>query len=45
MLDEDEFLTHSASMRYPADVIDHARTAVDDILRLIADRAFPFDRP
>jgi len=45
VLDEDEFLIHSASMRYPADVIDHARTAVDDILRLIDARAFPFDRP
>lgn len=45
VLDEDEFLAHSASMSYPADVIDHARAAVDDVLRGISERAFPFDRP
>lgn len=44
VLDEDEFLDHSAAMRYPADVIERARSAVDDVLRLIKERAFPFDR-
>lgn len=44
VLDEDEFLDHSRAMRYPADVIERARSAVDDVLRLIKERAFPFDR-
>jgi protein associated with RNAse G/E len=44
VLDEDEFLAHSKAMRYPADVIERARSAVDDVLRLIKERAFPFDR-
>lgn len=42
--DEDEFLAHSASMGYPADVIERARAAVDEVLGQIAARAFPFDR-
>lgn len=44
VLDEDEFLAHSQSMRYPADVIERARAAVDEVLGLIGQRAFPFDR-
>ena len=44
VLDEDEFLDHSRAMRYPAEVIERARSAVDDVLRLIEERAFPFDR-
>ncbi len=43
VLDEDEFLDHSAAMRYPADVIERARAAVDHVLGLIGERAFPFD--
>jgi hypothetical protein len=31
-------------MRYPADVIERARAAVDEVLGLIGERAFPFDR-
>jgi protein associated with RNAse G/E len=42
--DEDEFLDHSRIMRYPTDVIEHARAAVDEVLGLIQARAFPFDR-
>jgi uncharacterized protein len=42
--DEDEFVAHSRSMRYPADVIERARAAVDEVLGLIGQRAFPFDR-
>ncbi|HZP58447.1 MAG TPA: DUF402 domain-containing protein [Dehalococcoidia bacterium] len=42
--DEDEFLDHSRAMRYPAPVIEHARSAVDEVLGLIRERAFPFDR-
>jgi protein associated with RNAse G/E len=45
VLDEDEFLAHSGSMGYPADVIELARAAVDEVLGLIGQRAFPFDRP
>ena len=44
VLDEDEFLAHSRSMGYPPDVVDHARAAVDEVLQLIRQRAFPFDR-
>jgi uncharacterized protein len=44
VLDEDEFLAHSEAMRYPADVIERARAAVDEVLGLIGQRAFPFDR-
>jgi protein associated with RNAse G/E len=43
VLDEDEFLDHSEAMRYPADVIEQARTAVDEVLGMIGRRAFPFD--
>jgi hypothetical protein len=45
VLDEDEFLDHSRAMGYPADVIERARAAVDEVLGLIGERAFPFDRP
>jgi protein associated with RNAse G/E len=45
VLDEDEFLAHSDTMRYPSDVIEQARAAVGDVLELIRQRAFPFDRP
>ena len=41
LLDEDEFLAHSEAMRYPADVIERARAAVDDVLGSIGERAFP----
>jgi hypothetical protein len=44
VLDEDEFLDHSKAMRYPADVIERARAAVDEVLGLIGERAFPFHR-
>jgi protein associated with RNAse G/E len=45
VLDEDEFLAHGEAMGYPADVIERARGAVDEVLGLIGRRAFPFDRP
>jgi protein associated with RNAse G/E len=41
--DEDEFLDHSERMRYPAEVIEQARAAVDEVLGMIGQRAFPFD--
>jgi hypothetical protein len=44
VLDEDEFLAHSEGMRYPAHVIKRARAAVDEVLGMIGQRAFPFDR-
>jgi protein associated with RNAse G/E len=43
VLDEDEFLDHSEAMRYPARVIEQARAAVDQVLGMIGQRAFPFD--
>jgi len=45
VLDEDEFVTNSRSMAYPPEVIDQARSAVDEILSLARKRAFPFDQP
>jgi len=45
VLDEDEFLAHSRSMGYPPTVVQQARAAVDEVLGLIRQRAFPFDRP
>ena len=42
ILDEDEFLDHSQVMRYPAEVIERARAAVNEALGLIEARAFPF---
>jgi protein associated with RNAse G/E len=44
VLDEDEFLAHSQSMGYPAEVIKQARAAVEEVIELIRQRAFPFDR-
>ena len=44
VLDEHEFLDHAERMRYPAEVIEQARAAVDEVLTMIAARAFPFDR-
>jgi uncharacterized protein len=41
--DEDEFADHSEGMSYPLEVIENARLAVDQILRLVDDRGFPFD--
>lgn len=44
VLDENEFLAHSESMGYPPGVVKRARAAVDEVLDLIQQRAFPFDR-
>jgi protein associated with RNAse G/E len=44
VVDEDEFLDHSVRMGYPAEVIERARAAVDEVLSMIEARAFPFDR-
>lgn len=43
LLDEDEFLAHGELMRYPPDVIERARAAMEEVLELIRRRAFPFD--
>jgi len=43
VLDEDEFLEHSERMGYPRDVIEHARNAVDELLRLAAAAQPPFE--
>lgn len=42
LLDEDEFVEHSERMGYPADVIEQARSAADELQQLAASRAFPF---
>jgi predicted RNA-binding protein associated with RNAse of E/G family len=42
LLDEDEFLAHAQLMRYPQDVIERTRAAMDEVLELIRRRAFPF---
>ena len=43
VVDEDEFLEHSERMGYPRDVIEHARDAVDELLRLAAAGEPPFE--
>jgi predicted RNA-binding protein associated with RNAse of E/G family len=43
LLDEDEFLAHGKLMRYPPEVIERARAAMDEVLDRIRQRAFPFD--
>ena len=43
LLDEDEFLEHSALMGYPPDVIEQARSAADELVALARARDFPFE--
>ncbi len=42
--DEDEFEQHRLRFAYPQDVVSRAITARDELLRLAATGAFPFDR-
>ncbi len=44
VLDEDEFLEHSARMGYPRDVIEQARRAVDELVALARSGQFPFEQ-
>jgi protein associated with RNAse G/E len=44
VLDEDEFLENSRRMGYPPDVIEQARSALDDLLKLARSGRVPFER-
>ena len=44
VLDEDEFLENGRRMGYPPDVIEEARHAVDELLKLARRGRFPFER-
>ena len=44
VLDEDEFLENSARMGYPPEVVEQARSAVDELLALARSGRFPFDQ-
>ena len=44
VLDEDEFLENSRRMGYPPEVIEQARTAVDELVRLARAGEFPFEQ-
>ena len=43
LLDEDEFTENSARMGYPEDVVRAAQAAADELMRLAAQRVFPFN--
>lgn len=42
VLDEDEFVTHSDLFAYPPLVVEQARAAVDELVRLYQQGAYPF---
>lgn len=42
VLDEDEFAENILRLRYPVDIQRSARKAVDELIRLIENRQFPF---
>ncbi len=42
LLDEDEFEEHQQRYGYPEDVIERARHAADEVMRLARANAFPF---
>ena len=44
LLDADEFAEHQVKYRYPADVIERARDAADQVLGLARARGFPFNQ-
>ncbi|MCK9493970.1 MAG: DUF402 domain-containing protein [Dehalococcoidia bacterium] len=41
--DEDEFAEHREQMAYPLDVVEHAEAALEELLALSHDFAFPLD--
>lgn len=41
--DEDEFVENISVRRYPADVVEQARTTADELLTAVAERQAPFD--
>ncbi len=44
VLDEDEFEQNGARMGYPAEVVERARLALDQLLGLVREGEFPFER-
>lgn len=44
ILDEDEFAANARLYDYPAEVKRQAQAALDELIRLIEHRQFPFDR-
>jgi protein associated with RNAse G/E len=43
ILDEDEFMEAQARLRYPPELVLDCRAAVDELLRLVQAREFPFN--
>jgi protein associated with RNAse G/E len=43
VMDEDEFLENGRRMGYPPDVVEQARRAVDELLKLVHNATFPFE--
>jgi protein associated with RNAse G/E len=43
VLDEDEFAANARLFNYPLEVKRHAHSALDELIRLIETRQFPFD--
>jgi hypothetical protein len=43
--DEDEFELHTATLRYPPDVVDGARAAADAVFAAVTDGTPPFSQP
>ena len=43
ILDEDEFATNAARFNYPAEVLLKSRLALEELIALIEERAFPFN--
>jgi protein associated with RNAse G/E len=44
ILDEDEFAANAVSFNYPAEIMQRARVALDELILLIEMRQFPFDK-
>jgi protein associated with RNAse G/E len=44
VLDVEEFEEHAKKYVYPADVVERARGALDELIELIERRRFPFDQ-
>lgn len=43
ILDEDEFVANAARFNYPAEVLLKSRLALEELIALIEERAFPFN--
>ncbi len=45
LLDEDEFESARQRFDYPSELVQHCHAAVDQIVRMVEAREFPFDQP